>query len=196
MIDRKLISQLRAQTGAGMNDCLNALEEARGDEKKALEILRKQGAKVAAKKAARETNQGIIEAYIHPGAKVGVLLKVVCETDFVARNEEFKQLAHDLAMQIAAMNPLYVAPEEVPAEVLAKEKEIVLEQIKDTISGKPQKVVEQIVEGKMNKYFEEVCLLNQRFIKDEDITVDELVKQSIVKLGENIKVKEFVRYNL
>lgn len=191
----KLISQLREQTGAGIVECKNALEEAAGDLEKAIEILRKKGEIKAAKKTAeRTTKEGLIHAYIHANGKVGAMIEVSCETDFVARNEEFKTLVHDLAMQVAATNPLYIKPENVPEEVIAKEKEMYLEEIRG--QEKPPSVVEKILQGKLEKYFEDVCLLKQPFIKDEDITVEELINQKIAKIGEKIEVKKFIRFQI
>lgn len=195
IVNPKLITQLREQTGVGIIECKNALEEAGGNLEKAIEILRKKGEIKAAKKIAeRVTKEGLIHAYIHSNGKVGVLLEVDCETDFVARNEEFKSLVHDLAMQIAATNPLYIKPEDVPASVIEKEKEMYLEEIRG--QEKPPAVVEKIIEGKLEKYFEDVCLLKQPFIKDEDITVEELINQKIAKFGEKIEVRKFVRFQI
>jgi elongation factor Ts len=195
IVNPKLVSQLREQTGAGIVECKNALEESGGNLEKATEILRKKGEIKAAKKSAERTaEEGLIHAYIHSNGKVGAMIEVSCETDFVARNEEFQMLVHDLAMQVAATNPLYVKPEDVPAEVINKEKEMYLEEIRG--QEKPPAVVEKILEGKMEKYFEDVCLLKQPFIKDEDITVEELINQKIAKIGEKIEVKKFVRYQI
>ncbi len=192
MADAKLVMQLREQTGAGVLEAKKALEESGDNVEKAIEALRKSGAVKAAKKADRETHEGLVYSYIHGGGKVGVLLEVLCETDFVARNPEFKALAQDLAMQIAAMNPLYVSPENVPAEVVEKEKEVYREEM----HGKPADIVEKIVTGKLEKWYSEVCLIKQPFIKDEDMTIEELVKSKIAKLGENIQIRRFVRFNL
>lgn len=192
MIDLKLVMQLREQTGAGVLDAKRALEDSGGDIDKAIEALRKSGALKAAKKSDRATGEGLVHAYIHGGGKVGVLVEVLCETDFVARNPEFQALAQDLAMQIAAMDPLYVAPENVPAEVIEKERSIYTEEV----HGKPADIVGKIVQGKLEKWLSEVCLMNQAFIKDEDMTIEELVKSKIAKLGENIQVRRFTRYAL
>jgi len=195
IVNPKLVSQLREQTGAGVVECKDALEESGGNLEKAIEILRKRGEIKAAKKSAeRTTKEGLIHAYIHANGKVGTMVEVSCETDFVARNEEFKTLAHDLAMQVAAANPFYVRPEEVPSEVVAKEKEMYLEEIRG--QEKPPAVVEKILQGKLEKYFEDVCLTKQPFIKDEDITVEELINQKIAKIGEKIEIKKFVRYQI
>lgn len=193
--DPKLVSQLREQTGAGIVECKNALDEAEGNLEKATEILRKKGEIKAAKKSAeRTTKEGLVHAYIHANGKVGAMVEVSCETDFVARNEEFQALAHDLAMQVAATNPLYAKPEDAPEEVVAKEKEIYLEEIRG--QEKPPAVVEKILAGKLEKYFEDACLLKQPFIKDEDITVEELINQKIAKIGEKIEIKKFIRYQI
>jgi len=190
-ITASMVKQLRDMTGAGMMDCKNALVEAEGDFDKAIEILRKRGAAKAAKKAGRTTNEGIIHAYIHHNKRVGVLLELNCETDFVARTDEFQQLAKNLAMQIAAMSPRWVRIEDVPEEVVEKEKEIYREQVK--AAGKPDHVVEKIVEGKLKKFFEENCLLEQTFFMDESKKIKDLITEAIAKLGENIQVSRFVR---
>lgn len=193
MSDTSIILKLRELTGAGMMDCKKALDEGAGNLEKAVEILRKKGAiKAAKKQAERQTKEGVVHSYVHSNNKVGVLLELLCETDFVARNAEFQALAHDLAMQIAATNPLYVSPEDVPAEVIEKEKSIYLEEL--TGKEKPPAVIEKIIQGKLEKYFEDICLLNQPFIKDEDITVGELINQKIAKIGEKIEVGRFVRF--
>lgn len=193
-ISAKLVKQLRDMTGAGMMDCRKVLEETGGDLNKAVEELRKASAKVALKKQDRATSEGLIEAYIHPGAKLGVLVKLVCETDFVARNPEFQQLAKDIALQIAAMNPQYIKPEDVLAEVVEKEKEIYREQL--TGEGKPAAVQEKIIEGKLQKFYAEVCLYRQASIKDDKMTVEDMIVQTIAKIGENIRVTAFTRYTL
>jgi elongation factor Ts len=190
-IDIKSITKLRNQTGAGVADCREALIEAKGNFEKAVEILRKKGAKIASKRAEKQAKEGIIYAYIHTNNKVGALVELNCETDFVAKNEEFKKLAHDLAMQIAAQSPLYVSPEDVPEEVLNKEKELYKDQL--LAEGKPEKMLDKIIEGKINKWYEEVCLLKQTFIKNEDITVEDLINEKIASLGEKIKVSGFCR---
>jgi|SRR3989338_8518940 len=192
MIDPKLVMQLREQTGAGVLDAKKALEETQGDIEKATTNLRKSGVLKAAKKAERATNEGVVHAYVHGGGKVGVLVELLCETDFVARNPEFEELAHDLALQIAATNPLYVKPEDVPQEVVEKEKSIYGEET----TGKPANIVEKIVQGKLDKWYSDVCLMRQSFIKDEDLTIEEVVKSKISKLGENIQVRRFVRFSL
>jgi elongation factor Ts len=186
------VKKLRFKTSAGMMECKEALKESGGDIEKAVEILRKKGIAKAAKKASRVAGQGIIESYIHTGGRLGVLLEVNCETDFVARNHEFKKITRELAMQVAAANPLYVSREEVPADAIEKEKEIFRSQIKD----KPDNVAEKIVEGKLERYFSEVCLLEQPFIKDPNLKIKELITQVIAKLGENIVVRRFVRFEV
>jgi elongation factor Ts len=195
MVDLQQVAKLRQQTGCGINDCRNALEEAGGDIEKAIDILRKKGELKAAKKTAeRETKEGIVYAYIHPNKKVGAMIELDCETDFVARNEEFQQLAKDLAMQIAATNPLYLKPEDVPEEVLNKEKEIYKEQLLAEL--KSADIMDKIVEGKLAKYYEEVCLLNQPFIKDEDKTIEQLIQEAIAKTGEKIEIDNFARFQV
>lgn len=189
------VVKLRTMTGAGMLDCKKALDEAGGDLDKAAEILRKKGqAKAAKKSAERETKEGIVHSYIHANGKVGVLLELLCETDFVARNEVFQELAHDLAMQIAATEPLYIKPEDVPQEVVEKEKSMIKEEMAD--ESKPADVLDKIVEGKMAKYYEEICLMNQPFIKDEDKTIADLINDKIASIGEKIEVGRFCRFSI
>ena len=192
MINSKLVMQLREQTGAGVLEAKKALEEAGGDIAAAIDFLRKSGVIKAAKKSDRVTNEGLVHGYVHGGGKVGVLVEVLCETDFVARNPEFQELSHDLALQIAATNPLYVKSEDVPSEMVEKEKSIYAEEV----IGKPVNIIEKIVEGKLQKWYSDICLMNQAFIKDEDMTIEELVKSKIAKLGENIQVRRFTRYSL
>jgi elongation factor Ts len=186
------IKNLRFKTSAGVMECKEALKESGGDIEKAVEILRKKGIAKAAKKSSRVAKQGIIESYVHMGSRIGVLVELNCETDFVARNHEFKKVAKELAMQVAAANPLYVSRQDVTEDAVEKEKEIFRTQITD----KPKKVAEKIVDGKIEKYFSEVCLLEQPFIRDPNITIKDLVTQLIAKIGENIVVKRFVRYEL
>jgi elongation factor Ts len=193
-VDMNLIQQLRDRTGVGMMDCKKALEEADGNIDKAVEILRKKGAAVALKRADKATSEGMVHAYIHPGNRIGVLLELNCETDFVANTPAFKQLAQDLGMQIAAMKPLYLSPEDVDPKFLEAEKDILRDQLKT--SGKPEKVIDQILEGKLQKLFSEICLLKQQFIKDDKLTVEQVVQELIAKTGENIKIRRFVRYEL
>ena len=193
-IKTQKITELRQRTGAGIMDIKKALTEAKGDEDKAIEILRKQGQKAAAKKQARETKEGLVRAYVHNTGKVGALVEVLCETDFVARNEEFKDLCNDLAMQIVATDPLYLKSSDVPAEVVTKEKDIQREAL--LAEGKPSELVEKILAGKMDKYFEEVCLLNQPFIKDEEKTIQDLITEKTAKLGEKIEIRRFQRFQI
>ncbi len=193
-VSADLVKKLREKTGAGMMDCKRALEKAEGDMDKAIDHLRKQGMAQAAKKASRIAKEGIIYSYIHPGDKLGVLLELNCETDFVARTEDFKLLSKDIAMQIAATNPLVVTRSDLKPEILEKEKEIYRTQAKN--EGKPEKIIERIVEGKLEKYFQEVCLLEQPFVKDQDRSVKDRIDETIAKLGENIAVKRFVRFRL
>ena len=189
-----LVKKLREKTGAGMMDCKRALEKSGGDMDQAIDYLRKQGMAQAAKKASRTAKEGIIYSYIHPGDKLGVLLEVNCETDFVARTEDFQLLAKDIAMQIAATNPLVVTRSDLKPETLDKEKEIYRTQAKN--EGKPEKIIERIVEGKLEKYFQEVCLLEQPFVKDQDRSLKDRIDETIAKLGENLAVKRFVRFRL
>lgn len=188
------VKELREKTGAGMLDCKNALVEAGGDIEKAIKILREKGLSAAAKKADRIATEGVIESYIHAGGRIGVLVEINCETDFVGKTEEFKTFAKDIAMQIAAANPLYVRREDVPEEHLEQEREVLRAQALN--EGKPEHIVEKIVEGRMGKFFEEHCLLEQQFIKDQDKTISELLNEKIAKIGENISIRRFVRYEL
>lgn len=194
-IDQKLVVQLRGETGAGIVECKKALDEVDGDLAKAMEILKKKGEIKAAKKSAeREAKEGLVHAYIHANGKVGAMVLVSCETDFVARNEEFQAFVHDIAMQVAATNPLYIKPEDIPQETIAKEKEMYLEEFQGM--EKPAGVVEKIIEGKLQKYYADACLLKQPFVKDEDVTIEELINQKIAKIGEKIEVKRFVRFEV
>ncbi|ACI20078.1 translation elongation factor Ts [Dictyoglomus thermophilum] len=188
----EMIKELRERTGAGVMEAKKALEEANGDMEKAVTILREKGVIKAAKKAGRVAKEGIIEAYIHTGDKLGVLVEVNCETDFVARTDEFRKLAKDIALQIAGMNPQYVSKEDVPPEVIEKEKEIYRTQLKN--EGKPEHVIEKIIEGKLEKFYEEVCLLEQPFVRNPEIKVKDLITEAISKLGENIVVRRFARF--
>ena len=190
-VPAQLVKELRERTGAGFNDCRNALAEASGDVERAIDILRRKGQAAAQKKAQREASEGLIGHYIHAGGKIGVVVEVNCESDFVARTDDFQRLCHDLAMHIAALDPRYVRREEVTAEILDHEREIYREQARST--GKPEAVIEKIVSGKMEKFYEENCLYEQHFIKDESVTVSELINQMIAKLKENISVRRFVR---
>lgn len=188
------IKKLREQTGAGMVDIKKALESSNGDEAKAIEILRKRGQEKASKKSERTTQEGIVANYIHSNGKVGAIIKLLCETDFVARNEEFRKLASDIAMHITAMNPKYIKPEDVSMEIVAKEKEIWTAQLKN--EGKPENLFENILSGKEKKFREELSLLTQAFVKNPEQTIDDLVKEKIGKIGENIQVGEFHRIEL
>ena len=188
------VKELRDTTGAPMMDCKKALTEAGGDMEKAVVILRKKGAATAQKKAARVTSEGSVAQYIHAGGKIGVLVEVNCESDFVARTEDFKELVHDIAMHIAASDPKFVRKEDVTPEAYAREKEIYIAQA--VASGKPQNIAEKIVEGKMGKFYEEVCLYEQPFIKDQTISISQLIATKIGKLGENISVKRFARFKV
>lgn len=194
MITAEQVQQLRERTGVGMMECKKALEEAGGNIEKAGEILRKSGAAKAIKKGERSAAEGIIEAYIHPGGKIGVLLRLQCETDFVARNELFHQLAHDLALHIAGMKPTHVAVEDIPEEIRENEKRIYSEQFAGT--GKPKEIIDKIIEGKMQNFASEVALLEQPYVKDGDKKVKEIISEYILKLGENIKVGGFTRFEI
>ncbi|MEW6188706.1 MAG: translation elongation factor Ts [Actinomycetota bacterium] len=185
------IKQLRELTGAGMMDCKKALIEAKGDIETATQILRKKGLADLKKRAERTAKEGLIDAYIHAG-KIGVLVEINCETDFVAKNEEFRKFAHDIAMHIAATNPSYISRDQVPSKLIKKEKEIYHAQIKD----KPDKVIDRIVQGKLEKFFESTCLLEQPFIKNPDITIEDLLADLVTKIGENIVIRRFIRFAL
>jgi len=191
-ITAKMVNDLRVATGAGLLDCKKALTEANGNAEEAATILRKKGAASAAKKADRATKEGLIESYIHVGGKVGVLIEVNCETDFVARNEDFKAFVKDLCLQIAAASPVCVTREEVPAEDVAKEREIATAQV----AGKPPAAIEKIVEGKLDKYYSTVVLLDQPFVKQPEVTIKEKLTALITKIGENIQIRRFTRYQL
>lgn len=194
MITPELVKSLREKTGAGIMDCKTALEEVGGDIEKAIEVLRKKGIATAEKKSGRTTSCGIISSYIHSDARIGVLLELNCETDFVARTDEFKNLAKELAMQIAASSPSYISREEVPKEVVEKEKEIYREIARR--EGKKEEIIEKIVSGKLEKFYQSVCLLEQPYIRDDKKKVSDLIKETIAKLKENIVVRRFVRYRL
>ncbi|OGD31895.1 elongation factor Ts [Candidatus Azambacteria bacterium RIFCSPHIGHO2_02_FULL_52_12] len=188
------IQKLREQTAASMNDVKRALDEAKGDEQAALIVLRKQGKALADKKSSRATGAGIIASYVHGDGRMGVLLELRCETDFVAKTAEFQSLAHDLALHIAAAKPKYTRPEDVPQGVLEAEKEIYLSQV--AALKKPENVALEIIKGKVQKYYDDVCLLNQRFVKDDSKTIKEVVAETVVKVGENIEVGKFVRFEI
>ena len=193
-VDRSLIQELRNLTGLGLMDCRKALEETGGDIEKAIEMLRKKGAAVAAKRAGKETMQGVVHAYIHPGSQIGVMVELNCETDFVARTEATKQFAQDLCLHITAIKPLYLAPEDVDAKFLEHEKSIMHEQLIN--SGKPEKMINQIIEGKVKKLYSDVCLLEQTFVKNDQLTVTQALEELIAKTGENIKIKRFARFEV
>lgn len=193
-VDMEKVKKLREQTGISILECKKACEEAKDDLVKAGEILRKKGFEKAKSKSTRATNQGAVGAYIHMMGKIGVLVELGCETDFVAKNEDFQALIKDIAMQIAAMNPRYISEKDIPAAVLDKEKEIYREQLKS--SGKPAAIIEKIIEGKLTKFYADICLLHQNFFKDEKLTIEKLIAEKIHKTGENIVVKRFTRYQM
>lgn len=193
-VTAKMVKELRERTGAGMMDCKKALEATAGDMEKAIDELRTRGLAKAAKKAGRIASEGLVVSYIHMGGRIGVLVEVNCETDFVAKTNEFKQLAYDIAMQIAASSPKYIRRVDVPEEAAKREKDILTAQALE--EGKPEKVIEKVVAGRMEKFFKESCLMEQDFIKDMDKTVEELLQEHIARLGENITVRRFVRYEV
>lgn len=194
MITAQMVKELRERTSAGMMDCKRALEATNGDMEKAIDELRTKGLAKAAKRAGKVASEGTVISYIHGAGRIGVLVEVNCETDFVAKTEEFKQLAYDIAMQIAAANPQYISREAVPVETLEREKEVLKAQALE--EGKPEKVIEKMVEGRLEKYYKENCLLEQQFIKDTDISVQELIHEKIAKMGENISIRRFARYEV
>jgi elongation factor Ts len=189
-----MVKELREATGAGVLDCKKALESSSGDLDKAKAFLQEKGLAAAAKKADREVKEGLIEAYVHAGGRVGALIELGCETDFVARTEGFKELAHNLAMQVVATSPLCLTPDDIPPDVLEEEKNSCRTQARDT--GKPEHIVEKMIEGKLQKYYQEVCLLRQPFIRDDELTVQDIITQMIAKVGENIVVRRFARFEL
>ncbi len=193
-VDLELIQKLRDKTGVGMMDCKKALIEANGDMDKAVELLRKKGASVAEKRSGNATAEGLIHAYIHPGAQIGVLLEINCETDFVARTQDVKQFAQDICMHITAIKPLYVSAAQVDATYLEKERKFFREQLLE--QGKPEKMVDQIVEGKIQKMYADICLMDQKFVKNDQITVNDLLKDLIAKMGESIKIARFSRFEI
>jgi elongation factor Ts len=193
-IPAKLVKELRERTNAGFSDCRAALVEASGDIEKAIDVLRKKGQAAAAKKATREASEGLIGHYIHAGGKIGVIVEINCESDFVARTEAFQNLCHDVAMHIAAVDPRYVRREDVTPEMLEKEREIYMAQARAT--GKPEQVIQKIVQGKMEKFYEETCLYEQHYIKDETMTIGEKINQAISNLGENITIRRFSRFKV
>ncbi|MEA2015339.1 MAG: translation elongation factor Ts [Actinomycetota bacterium] len=193
-INAEMVKELREKSKAGMMDCKKALVESNGDIKKAEELLKEKGLAEASKKAFRTAEEGLVDSYIHPGSRIGVLVEVNCETDFVARNEIFKDMVHDIALHVAAAAPLYVSKEDVPDEIVEKEKDLYKKQSLN--EGKPEKILDRIAEGKINKYYEENCLMEQLFVKDNDKKIKDLVKENIAKLGENIAIRRFERYVL
>ncbi|MBI3811194.1 MAG: translation elongation factor Ts [Nitrospirae bacterium] len=193
-VDATLVRDLREKTGAGILDCQKALTQTGGDVTKAIDFLRQKGLATAEKKAGRTTNDGLVVSYIHAGNRLGVLLEVNCETDFVAKTDDFQELARDLAMHVAAANPRHIKREDVPADILDKEKEIFLAQAKE--SGKPAAVLDKIVAGRLEKFYAETCLLEQPFVKDPGVTIKDLLGQKIAKLGENISIRRFTRFRL
>lgn len=193
-INAELVKKLRERTGVGLMDCKEALKHANGDMEKAVEFLREKGLAKLQKRTGRTASEGVIASYIHTGGKIGVLVEINCETDFAANSKDFQSFAKDIAMQIAAANPLYVQREAVPEEVKEKEKNIYRRQALD--AGKPEKIVDKIAEGKMEKFFQEVCLMEQSFIKNPDITIKQLLEELAAKIGENIVIRRFVRYQL
>jgi elongation factor Ts len=193
-VTAQLVKQLREKTGAGFMECKSALVEAGGDLEKAEVVLRKRGQAFAQKKATRTTSEGLVGAYIHQGGKLGVLIEVNCESDFVARTDDFRQLVHDLSMQVAATDPRFIRKEDVTPEALAQEREI--QRDRALAEGKPEKIVDKVVEGRLAKFYEEVCLLEQPFVKDNSLTVSQLIASRIAKLGENITVNRFVRFKV
>jgi elongation factor Ts len=193
-ISTEMVKDLRQRTGAGIIDCKAALQEAKGDMEGAIEYLRRKGLATAAKKAGRIATDGLVSSYIHAGGKMGVLVEVNCETDFVARTEDFQSFVKNIAMHVAAANPQYIRREDVPAEVIEKEKRIYRDQARD--SGKPEKVIDKIVEGKLERFFSEACLLEQTFIRDSDLTIREVLEATIAKVGENISIRRFARFQL
>ena len=189
-----MVKQLREKTGSGMMDCKKALTENGGDMDKAIDFLRKKGLATAAKRAGRATSEGVVQPYVHTGGKLGVMVEVNCETDFVAKSDDFQEFAKNVAMHIAATNPLGIVPEDVPEELLEREKAIYVDQAKQT--GKPENVIEKIVEGKMGKFLKENCLMQQAYVRNPDITIADLLNELIAKIGENISIKRFVRFQL
>ncbi len=193
-IDAKMVVELRSMTGAGMMDAKKALEETAGDLEKAAQYLREKGIAKAAKKADRETNEGRVHAYIHSNGKLGAMVEVLCETDFVARNEAFIEFCHDLALHVSALDPLYLTRADVPLELVEKEQAIYTAEMEGV--GKPADVIAKIVEGKLNKWYSEIVLMEQAFIKDEDMTIEDFVKSKIASLGENMQIRRFARFNI
>ncbi len=193
-ITSQMVKELRDKTNAGMMDCKKALTDTSGDMAKAVDLLRQKGLAVAAKRAGRETKEGVVETYIHAGGKLGVMVEVGCETDFVAKTDDFKAFAKNIAMHIAAANPVAINREEVPADVLQREKDIYVNQAQE--SGKPQQIIEKIVGGKVEKYLAEICLLEQKYVKNPDLSIQDLLNELVAKMGENISIKKFARFQI
>ncbi len=193
-ITSQMVKELRDKTNAGMMDCKRALGDTDGDMEKAVDLLRQKGLAVAAKRADRATSEGVIECYIHAGGKIGVMVEVGCETDFVAKTDDFKAFARDIALHVAAINPLALTREEIPADLIEREKEIYVSQAKE--SGKPDNIIDKIVTGKLEKYMSENCLLDQKFVKNPDLSVQDLLNELIAKMGENISIKRFARFQI
>ena len=193
-ITSQMVKELREKTNAGMMDCKKALTDTDGDMEKAVDLLRQKGLAVAAKRAGKETRKEVIEAYIHAGGKIGVMVEVACETDFVAKTDDFKAFARNIAMHVAAVSPLAVSRDEIPAEVVQREKDIYINQALE--SGKPQQIAEKMVAGKMEKFLAEVCLLEQKYVKNPDLSVQDLLNELVAKMGENISIKKFARFQI
>ncbi len=193
-ITSQMVKELREKTNAGMMDCKKALGETDGDMEKAVDLLRQKGLAVAAKRADRATSEGVVECYIHAGGKLGVLVEVGCETDFVAKTDDFKAFARDIAMHVAAVNPVAVSREEIPSDLVEREKAIYVKQAQE--SGKPESIIEKIVTGKIEKYISEICLLDQKFVKNPDLSIQDLLNELVAKMGENISIKRFARFQI
>ena len=193
-ITSQMVKELRDKTNAGMMDCKKALGETEGDMEKAVDLLRQKGLSVAAKRAGRATSEGVVECYIHAGSKLGVMVEVGCETDFVAKTDDFQAFAKDIAMHVAAVAPVAVTREEIPQEMVDREKEIYVNQAKD--SGKPDNIIEKIVTGKIEKYLSEICLMDQKFVKNPDLSIQDLLNELVAKMGENISIKRFARFQI
>ncbi len=193
-ITSQMVKELREKTNAGMMDCKKALSETDGDMEKAVDLLRQKGLAVAAKRADRATSEGVVECYIHAGGKLGVMVEIGCETDFVAKTDDFKAFARDIAMHVAAVNPVAVSREEIPADLVEREKAIYVKQAQE--SGKPENIIEKIVSGKIEKFISEICLLEQKFVKNPDLSVQDLLNELVAKMGENISIKRFARFQV
>ncbi len=193
-ITSQMVKELREKTNAGMMDCKKALGETDGDMEKAVDLLRQKGLAVAAKRADRATSEGVVECYIHAGGKLGVMVEVGCETDFVAKTDDFKAFARDIAMHVAACNPVAVSREEIPSDLVEREKAIYVKQAQE--SGKPENIIEKIVTGKIEKYISEICLLDQKFVKNPDLSIQDLLNELVAKMGENISIKRFARFQI